>query len=324
MPVSHRATVLSRYSYDPLDRQTDCTLRTLPTLQRFYCKSRLATEIQGTLRTSVFQHDDQLLAQQRQQDGKVDTALLATDQQRSVLGACGLTGFHLLAYSPYGHRPAENGMLSLLGFNGERPDPLTGHYHLGNGYRQFNPVLMRFNSPDSWSPFGKGGLNAYAYCDGDPRNGIDPTGHFNVADFIKTISKAAKTHHTPRTPISKSTKYVIHKTAGTLGGDQNIMKLANEANKTPELFLLEKTIEGRIAKTDKIFKRTPPQRNIKDMEEIIENLKETENIYLDILVGTREGKFRPKDMKDILYKSQISLGSMNWDLQQAKKQIRDL
>ena len=185
MPVSRHDTVLSRYRYDPLDRQTDCTLLALPTIQRFYCTSRLATEIQGALRISVFQHDDQLLAQQRQQDGSIDTTLLATDQQRSVLGTRGLTGSHLLAYSPYGHRPEEDGLLSLLGFNGERPDPLTGHYHLGNGYRQFNPVLMRFNSPDSWSPFGEGGLSTYGYCGGDPRNEQDPTGHTPL--LLKTL-----------------------------------------------------------------------------------------------------------------------------------------
>jgi len=202
MPVSRRITVLIRYSYDPLDRQTDCILRTLPAIQRFYCKSRLATEIQGSLQTSVFQHDDQLLAQQRQQDGSVDTTLLATDQQRSVLGTRGLSGSHFLAYSPYGHRPAENGLLSLLGFNGERPDPLTGHYHLGNGYRQFNPVLMRFNSPDSWSPFGRGGLNSYAYSGGDPRNWLDSTGHaptavsLEIARFQKSKLALSRTSNT--------------------------------------------------------------------------------------------------------------------------------
>jgi RHS repeat-associated protein len=104
--------------------------------------------------------------------------LLATDQQRSVLHALDATQPHPLAYTPYGHRPAQNGLLSLLGFNGERPAPVTGHYLLGNGYRAFNPVLMRFNSPDSLSPFGEGGLNAYAYCIGDPINRNDPTGHF--------------------------------------------------------------------------------------------------------------------------------------------------
>ena len=105
------------------------------------------------------------------------TILLATDQQRSVLNALDANRPHPIAYTPYGHRPLENGLLRMLGFNGERPDSLTGHYHLGNGYRQFNPVLMRFNSPDSWSPFGEGGLNTYTYCMGDPVNKRDPTGH---------------------------------------------------------------------------------------------------------------------------------------------------
>ena len=205
MPSSSRLTELCRYHYDPLDRQAGCTLSLLQpaTLQRFYCKSRLATEVQGAVGTSLFQHDDQLLAQQQRQDGKVDATLLATDQQRSVLAALDTTRPHPLAYSPYGHRPTENGLLSLLGFNGEQPDPITGCYHLGNGYRQFNPVLMRFNNPDSWSPFGKGGLNAYAYVGGDPVGRSDPTGHVwnllkllprpkSVLNFVKpTLRKAS-------------------------------------------------------------------------------------------------------------------------------------
>ena len=113
------------------------------------------------------------------------TILLATDQQRSVLNALDAGRSHAIAYSSYGYRPRENGLLSLLGFNGEQPDPLTGQYHLGNGYRQFNPVLMRFNSPDSWSPFGEGGINAYAYCAGNPVNTVDPTGH--TLEFLKPI-----------------------------------------------------------------------------------------------------------------------------------------
>lgn len=44
------------------------------------------------------------------------------------------------------------------------------------------PVLMRFNCPDSWSPFG--GVNPYAYCAGDPVNHADPTGHHSVADWL--------------------------------------------------------------------------------------------------------------------------------------------
>ena len=182
----NRETLLCRYHYDPLDRLVDCTPAVQATTRRFYLKDRLATEIQGAVQRSIMQHEDQLLAQQQRQSGVVDTRLLVTDQQRSVLNVLGATLLNPLAYAPYGHRPAENGLLSLLGFNGERPDPVTGCYLLGNGYRAFNPVLMRFNSPDSWSPFGRGGLNAYGYCVGDPVNRSDPTGHSN---FIMRFGK---------------------------------------------------------------------------------------------------------------------------------------
>jgi len=62
------------------------------------------------------------------------------------------------------------------GLHGER-DEGFGLYMLGAGYRGYIPSLRRFNSPDSWSPFGRGGINAYAFCGGDPVNGRDPTGH---------------------------------------------------------------------------------------------------------------------------------------------------
>jgi RHS repeat-associated protein len=193
MPTAPHESVLCRYRYDPLDRLVDCAPSVEAGIQRFYCKSRLATEIQGAVQRSVFQHEDQLMAQLRREDMKVDTALLATDQQRSVLNVLDANRLHPLAYSPYGHRPAENGLLSLLGFNGERPDPVTGHYLLGNGYRAFNPVLMRFNSPDSLSPFGEGGLNAYAYCVGDPVNKVDPTGHSLLTWFRSHFGRARPT-----------------------------------------------------------------------------------------------------------------------------------
>lgn len=72
----------------------------------------------------------------------------------------------------------------LPGYNGERSDPLSGVYHLGNGYRAYNPVLMRFTCPDALSPFGAGGINPYAYCAGDPVNHADPTGHLSWQSWL--------------------------------------------------------------------------------------------------------------------------------------------
>lgn len=72
----------------------------------------------------------------------------------------------------------------FAGFNGQRPDPVSGYYHLGNGYRAYSPVLIRFTCPDSLSPFGAGGINPYAYCAGDPVNRADPSGHFSLGQWV--------------------------------------------------------------------------------------------------------------------------------------------
>ncbi|MGC9458579.1 RHS repeat-associated core domain-containing protein, partial [Vibrio genomosp. F10] len=73
---------------------------------------------------------------------------------------------------------------SPLGFNGVRQDPATKLYPLGNGYRMYSPTLMRFNAQDSLSPFGRGGVNGYAYCLGDPVNRSDPSGHFALLSTL--------------------------------------------------------------------------------------------------------------------------------------------
>ena len=111
-------------------------------------------------------------------------------------------------YSPYGQRSIFSGLSTLLGFNGERPDPASGHYLLGNGYRAYNPVLMRFNSPDSLSPFEGGGINAYAYCSGDPLNREDSTGY--VWKYVLSVLMLPTGGST--SPVSRSSQ----STASTL------------------------------------------------------------------------------------------------------------
>ena len=171
------------YTYDPLDR----LIQTAGGL-RFYNASRVTTEIQGAMQRSVFQVGDLLLAE----GGASVRNLLGTDRQRSVLHTVNPDKHNTIAYNVYGYRPAQSGLLSVLGFNGEQADPVTGHYFLGNGYRAFNPVLMRFNSPDSWSPFGRGGLNSYAYCLCDPINLIDQDGHGPFKAFMNFFKKSKR------------------------------------------------------------------------------------------------------------------------------------
>ena len=165
-----------RYIYDPLDRLSSCGNAPTVMAQRFHNINRLSTLVQGALKESVFQTKDYLLAQQRSYLTD-DTVLLVTDSPRTVLNPSYVRSDKSVAYCPYGYRAPAGGKYVLLGFNGECADPVTGHYLLGNGHRAFNPVLMRFNSPDNLSPFGEGGINAYGYCGGDPINRTDEDGH---------------------------------------------------------------------------------------------------------------------------------------------------
>ncbi len=103
--------------------------------------------------------------------------LLATDSQASVLDELDTATIRARAYTAYGQQALAG---SALGFNGQRSEP-HGHYLLGNGYRGYSPSLRRFLSADRISPFGRGGLNAYTYCQGDPVNRVDPNGAFSLA-----------------------------------------------------------------------------------------------------------------------------------------------
>jgi RHS repeat-associated protein len=113
------------------------------------------------------------------------TVLLAPDSSSSVIAEITDGAINTIGYSAYGEQSAQQAVATRLGFNGQLRETTIGWYLLGNGYRAYNPRLMRFHSPDHWSPFGGGGLNAYMYCVGDPVNRVDPTGH----GFITILSK---------------------------------------------------------------------------------------------------------------------------------------
>lgn len=141
------------------------------------------------------------------------TLLLAADNKRSIIAE--ITGdlSNPIAYAPYGQQSGQQAVTTGLGFNGELREARLSWYWLGNGYRAYNPILMRFHSPDSWSPFGRGGLNAYTYCAGDPVNFSDPTGHIKLPGFFRgprtSLARASSTSSvTPlvrRTPEPAST-----------------------------------------------------------------------------------------------------------------------
>ncbi|WP_446731376.1 RHS repeat-associated core domain-containing protein [Pseudomonas sp. ITEM 17296] len=89
--------------------------------------------------------------------------------------------FTCSCFTPYGYSTKD----LLLSFNGQYRHCTAKFYLLGNGYRAYNPGIMRFQSPDAWSPFGAGSFNAYAYCANDPINKTDPSGHKFIPSALR-------------------------------------------------------------------------------------------------------------------------------------------
>ena len=149
--------------------------------------------------------------------------LLGTDRAQSVIVSLPQKRLHH-CYDPFGQ--TVNRSPGTAGFNGAYQESPTGHYLLGNGYRAYSSVLRRFISPVSLSPFGKGGLNTYAYCKGDAVNARDPSGHWPTFDnLVKNIKL-----NQPFTDMFKTLKARYPQTYAKEFGDQSTKSLARYLN----------------------------------------------------------------------------------------------
>ncbi|WP_241509544.1 RHS repeat-associated core domain-containing protein [Pseudomonas ovata] len=198
------------------------------------------------------------------------TTLYATDRPGSLLAQLQAGQPDRFAYTPFGHRSPAAG----IGFNGELPDPLTGHYLLGNGHRAYNPVLMRFNSPDRLSPFGKGGVNAYAYCGNDPVNRSDPSGQFAAFNaitlFLRTYPEAVMVVSTllflgggvaeafPGRSEAVSTAMRVVGVLGLLGLGGGLIKYMRVSRATQARFRTQARVQVNARARARAFSPPPP------------------------------------------------------------------
>ncbi|AMZ70283.1 MULTISPECIES: RHS repeat-associated core domain-containing protein [Pseudomonas] len=173
-----------QYQYDGHDRLISSQEGTQAKSLRLYQGDELSYTVQSAAQTHFFTAADQVLGQHQPGDPSKNL-LLFTDANGSVLGECQGAALRAAIYSAYGERSSEEPLLSVRAFNGEVRESSSGWYLLGNGYRAYNPVLMRFHSPDSFSPFGAGGVNPYCYCLGNPIRFKDPTGHVSSVSRMK-------------------------------------------------------------------------------------------------------------------------------------------
>ncbi|KAI1248957.1 hypothetical protein MGN70_010160 [Eutypa lata] len=172
--------VLSQYHYDSRGRLVCQAVPNKPDYYLHYRADSLVAVTHGNTQISYISDGQEYWGQILKETGRdAITQLWASDAHKSILAWLDTDQspqLHTQSYTPYGFCATT----PAVGWNGQWRDPVTGWYHLGNGYRVYNPVLMCFHSPDAWSPFVSGEINPYAYCLGDPINRLDPSGHFSI------------------------------------------------------------------------------------------------------------------------------------------------
>lgn len=170
------------YRYDAESRQVLAWRGNEQPVMLAYAGEHLESLVEGSKKIRYFNGDDQVMAR----GGGVDGPQLHTnDAAGSVRGISAPGQAHVRRqYTPYGYTkiPLDDGKtrtmadLQLPAFNGQRLDAASRLYFLGNGRRAYDPELMVFLQVDELTPFGKGGLNGYAYCACNPSNMVDPSG----------------------------------------------------------------------------------------------------------------------------------------------------
>ncbi|MFV3289817.1 RHS repeat-associated core domain-containing protein [Pseudomonas sp. NY11955] len=148
----------------------------LANITRFFLQlDRVHIALTGSETVVCIRTQSGILAERRLEQETAHLAMLAVDSGNSVIQVDSQAQPESATYGAYGLHSPDEMVPQRPAFNGHLL--VSDLYLLGNGYRGYSPVLMRFLSPDSLSPFAEGGLSCYAYCASDPINFSDPSGH---------------------------------------------------------------------------------------------------------------------------------------------------
>ncbi|MFF5867184.1 RHS repeat-associated core domain-containing protein [Pseudomonas sp. NPDC012596] len=197
-------------------------------MKMFYQQNAVQTVLHPDGDTTLLRALDTPLAEHCS-GARSQSLVLGCDQQGSPMNVMSANASRTGRYTPYG---LETTLPSATGFTGQLKAWSLPGYFLGSGYRFFNTVLMRFHSPDSFSPFAAGGINAYMYCGGDPINRIDPSGHMDIFSIGR-----------PRSPLHVGYDYSVH----SLSAARHRLLVAPYPSQRPGAAVIASSSTNRVA-----------------------------------------------------------------------------
>lgn len=148
----------------------------------FYRHNSINNMIDSDSIASIMRSDSSPIAEKSSYPASNEAALLSVDILGTPVNITRKQATYPKAYCPYGYAKGKPSERTSTGFAGETL--LIAEKYLIGSFRLFDPVIMRFHSPDSLSPFARGGINTYSYCENDPINHADPSGHFRIRSFL--------------------------------------------------------------------------------------------------------------------------------------------
>ncbi|MFF8280422.1 LamG-like jellyroll fold domain-containing protein [Streptomyces lateritius] len=182
------------YTYDGLDRVREAKDETGSPLHTFQY-SGAGNDVASDGVTSYSRDADGSLFGVKT---SVSAVLALTDLHTDVVAQFTASGEALAGsttYSPFGKVVQSTGMLGALGYQSGWTDPETAKVNMAA--RWYSPETGQFNSRDTMglNPVGNSvNANRYAYANGNPMTGVDPTGHFwdSIKKAVKKVTKKVK------------------------------------------------------------------------------------------------------------------------------------
>ncbi|WP_268247977.1 RHS repeat-associated core domain-containing protein, partial [Streptomyces lateritius] len=264
------------YTYDGLDRVREAKDETGSPLHTFQY-SGAGNDVASDGVTSYSRDADGSLFGVKT---AVSAVLALTDLHDDVVAQFTATGEALAGsttYSPFGKVVQSTGMLGALGYQSGWTDPETAKVNMAA--RWYSPETGQFNSRDSMglNPLGKSvNANRYAYANGNPMTGVDPTGHFwdSIKKAVKKVTKKVK--KTVKSAYKK-TKAAVKKAAKVVKrAAKKIKKAVKKAVKRAKRAVRKavRYVSDSVRKVKRYVKRTY-KRVKRYVHKVVKHVKKT-------------------------------------------------